>query len=274
MQSFRGCVIGHPLGHTRSPRIHNRWLRQYGIAGGYEARPLPPERFDDDIADILAGHDGVNVTLPYKEAVMPLCATLDDTAAAIGAVNTIGRDAAGGLRGYNTDSYGFIENVRAGAPGFHFDRRPAVILGAGGAARAAVYGLLRAGSPRIVVVNRNRARADALAAAFGVEAADWDDAPRHLRDAGLLVNATSLGMHGQPPLAIDLDGLPADTAVCDMVYAPLMTPLLDAAVRRGNPVVTGIGMLLHQAALAFRIWTGILPTVDAACVAAALEDAA
>ena len=190
---------------------------------------------------------------------MALCRTVDATAASIGAVNTLARRDDGAFEGFNTDAYGFIENIRAGGVRPDWHRRPALILGAGGAARAAVRGLLDAGVPAIAVANRSAERAQALAELFGVEAVAWTAMGPRMADTGLLVNATSLGMAGQPALDCDLAALPGDAVVCDMVYEPLMTPLLLRARARGNPVVTGIGMLMHQAARAFEIWTGILP---------------
>ncbi len=262
--TIRACTIGYPLGHSLSRVIHTHWFAQYGIDGAYESHPIEPGSFEHEAARLAASYNGFSVTLPYKEKIIPFCMTLDSVAASIGAVNmvAVGRD--GAMRGHNTDAYGFAENLRRNAPDLALRDSPALVLGAGGASRAVLHALKTGGVPDLVIANRSRDRADALAAHFGCRAVDWHDAVAAMRETRLLVNTTSLGMQGQPPLDLSLDALPPSATVCDIVYKPLMTPLLCAARDRGLATVTGIGMLLHQAVPAFEAWTGIRPAVDAA----------
>lgn len=257
-------VIGWPVSHSRSPLLHNHWLEHYGIDGAYVPLAVRPE----DIADALRalpklGFAGVNVTLPHKETALAVCDTADAFARRVGAVNTIvvGRD--GALHGCNTDGFGFVENLRQGAPEWRAAVGPAVVLGAGGAARAVLGALLDAGVPEIRLSNRTTARAEALAASFGgpIRVVPWAEAATALGDAALLVNTTSLGMSGQPPLVLDLAALPPWAVVTDLVYVPLRTALLEAAARRGCRVVDGLGMLLHQARPGFEAWFGRAPEV-------------
>lgn len=257
------CVIGHPLGHTLSPLIHNHWIEKHGLAARYEARPIPPEMFESSFYDLLGeGFTGFNVTLPYKQVIMQLCDELDDTARRIGAVNTIAVGEKGKLRGQNTDAFGFIESVRHDAPGFDFTARPALVLGAGGAARAVVYALMRVGVPDIFIANRTPENTVALGRDFGARAVAWEDRSSRNEEMGLVVNTTALGMTGQPPLIFDLDGLDQDSLVCDIVYNPLQTGLLREAAARGIKTVGGLGMLVHQARAAFAAWFGIMPDYD------------
>ena len=259
-------VIGWPVGHSRSPRLHNYWLARYAIDGAYVPLAIKP----DDIEAALRalpklGFAGANVTVPHKEAAHRLADRLEPTAARTGAVNTlVVQD--GRLVGSNTDGYGFIQNLRACVPAWSAARGPAVIVGAGGAARAIAVALIEAGAPEICIVNRTRARADALVAALGrpLAAADWSARGTALKGAALLVNATTQGMTGTDALDLPLDALPPDAVVNDIVYAPLTTKLLASAAARGNPVVDGLGMLLHQAAPGFAAWFGRMPEVDAA----------
>lgn len=267
MSAFiRAAVIGHPIAHSRSPLIHNYWIRHYGLEGAYEAIDIDPAALEARLKDLATeGYSGFNVTVPHKESVMKLCATLDSLAVEIGAVNTV-CVRPGGLHGMNTDAYGFIENIRQHAPGFQFAGKTAVILGAGGAARAAIVALRKENIGRIILLNRTRIKAEALVAEIGAGctvAMEWERRPPILEMADLLVNTTSLGMNGQPSLDIDLAPLPLPAIVNDIVYAPLLTPLLLAAKLRGNPVVTGIGMLLHQARPALQAWFGLMPEVTA-----------
>ena len=264
MSMKRACVIGWPVEHSRSPSIHRYWLAQYGIAGAYEKEAVRPE----DLAGFLGslekrGYAGANVTLPHKEAALRLVAVADEAARAIGAANTLWLDQAGRLCAGNTDAYGFVTNLEAEAPDWNEGRRPVMVLGAGGAARAIVHGLLSEGAASIVLTNRTRGRAEDLAKEFGpsVIVVDWKDRERALAGAGLLVNATSLGMTGKEPLDLDLVRLPADAVVADIVYSPLQTELLAAARARGNRTVDGLGMLLYQAVPGFERWFGVRPEV-------------
>ena len=263
----RACVIGWPVEHSRSPLIHRYWLKHYGIDGAYEKEAVRPE----DLAGFLGllaahGYAGANVTLPHKEAALQLAAVADEAARAIGAANTLWLDQAGRLSAGNTDAYGFITNLEAEAADWNTDRRPVMVLGAGGAARAILHGLLNEGASPILLANRTRDRAEALARAFGpsVTVVDWDARHRALAGCGLLINATSLGMTGKDKLDIDLGALPADAVVADIVYSPLETELLAAARVRGNRIVDGLGMLLHQAVPGFERWFGVRPEVTPA----------
>ncbi len=260
----RACVIGWPVEHSRSPLIHRYLLKHYKIDGAYEKEAVRPE----DLAQFLGslkdrGYAGANVTLPHKETALRLAAIADEAARAIGAANTLWLDEAFRLNASNTDAYGFITNLDAGAPHWNDGRKPVMVLGAGGAARAIVHGLLAEGAARVVLANRTRDRAEALAAAFGpaVTVVDWTKRGRALSDCSLLVNATSLGMTGKEPLEIDLTLLPPGAVVTDIVYSPLETPLLAAARARGNRTVDGLGMLLHQAVPGFERWFGVHPEV-------------
>jgi shikimate dehydrogenase len=262
----RACVIGWPVEHSRSPSIHRYWLAQYGIDGAYEKEAVRPE----DLASFLGsleqrGYVGANVTLPHKEAALRLAAVADEAARAIGAANTLWLDQAGRLCAGNTDAYGFITNLETEAPSWNEGRRPAIVLGAGGAARAILHGLLSEGAASIIVSNRTRGRADELAKTFGLSVAvvDWADRESALDGAGLLVNTTSLGMTGKETLDLDLAALPADAVVADIVYSPLETELLAAGRARGNRTVDGLGMLLYQAVPGFERWFGVRPKVTA-----------
>jgi shikimate dehydrogenase len=261
--NFRAaCIIGWPAGHSRSPIIHNYWIRQHGIAGEYRKEAVPPEEFAGFLAGMPArGYVGANVTIPHKEAALKL-STPDARANAVGAANTLYRDGAT-LRSTNTDVEGFLGNLDAAAPGWDRDLQHAIVLGAGGSARAVVFGLIERGARRIHLVNRTLERAQALRARFGaaVAPAPWDELPALLGDTRLLVNCTSLGMARQPPLAIDVGLLPAGAVVADLVYVPLVTPLLAAARARGLATADGLGMLLHQAVRGFSLWFGVKPTV-------------
>ena len=267
---LRAGVMGWPVKHSLSPVLHGHWLKRYGINGSYEAFPVKPEELPDAIARLRdEGFRGTNLTVPHKEAAMALVDRVDATARRIGAVNTLVLGDDGSLDATNTDAYGLVENIRDHAPEpleTLFGGRPAVILGAGGAARAAVVGLADLGIGDIRVVNRTLSRAAALADIAGpdctLRAVGWDAREAALADAGLLVNTTTLGMEGQPPLDLDLATLPHDAVVNDIVYAPLETGLLAAARGRGNPSVDGLGMLLHQARAGFRAWFGVDPVVD------------
>jgi shikimate dehydrogenase len=260
----RACVIGWPVEHSRSPAIHRYWLDRYGISGAYDKEPVPPEEIEAFLRALGArGYAGANVTLPHKETALAVADAADDAALAIGAANTLWLDGEGRLQASNTDAYGFMTHLAQEAPDWNLGKRPVVVLGAGGAARAILHGLIAGGASGILLANRSRNRAEALAKAFGSKVAvvPWEDRGKALAGSGLLVNATSLGMTGKPPLAIDLSALPADATVADIVYSPLQTELLAAAKARGNRTVDGLGMLLHQAVPGFERWFGIRPEV-------------
>lgn len=268
-------VMGWPVGHSRSPRLHGYWLEHYRIDGAYVPLAVAPERLGEALKALSAfGFRGVNLTLPHKEAALRHVDEPSETARRIGAVNTIVVGADGRLQADNTDAFGFLEHLKASAPDLRVDRRPIVLLGAGGAARAVIVALLDAGASRLRILNRSPERARALRDAFGpkLEVVAWEERSAALVDAALLVNTTSLGMTGQPPLVLELDRLPVEAVVYDLVYAPLDTPLLSAARRRGNPTVDGLGMLLHQARPGFRAWFGVEPAVTPALRAFVLED--
>ena len=256
------CVVGWPAGHSRSPLIHNYWLRRHGIAGEYVAQAVPPDQFPDFVKTLARHYVGANITLPHKEVALNLTEP-DARARAVGAANTLWFEA-GVLRSTNTDVEGFLANLDAAAPGWD-QAAGAVVLGAGGSARAVVFGLIERGIARINVVNRTAERAQALRARFGeaVHPVNPMDLPTLLASAGLLVNTTSLGMRGQPPLDIDIRPLRWDAVVADLVYVPLETPLLAAARARAHPTADGLGMLLHQAVRGFSLWFGVQPTVTA-----------
>lgn len=273
----RAGVIGWPVAHSRSPKLHGFWLKQHGLVGRYDKLPVPPEDLAAFIADLPKepGFRGVNVTIPHKIAVLPLMAQVDDAARRIGAVNTVVVQPDGSLHGSNTDAFGFIENLKADAPaGWNAANGPAVVLGAGGAARAVIVALLDAGVNELRLANRSIEKAEALAAEFGkaILPVAWDERATALAGANLLVNTTSLGMAGQPPLELALDDLPPAALVNDIVYSPLVTDLLANAKARGNPVVDGLGMLLHQGRPGFEAWFGVAPTVTPELRDAVLAD--
>jgi shikimate dehydrogenase len=262
----RACVIGWPVEHSRSPMIHRYWLKLYGIDGVYEKEAVPPEAARDFMRSLKErGYVGANVTLPHKLVAVEASDVADDAAHAIGAANTLWLDAEGRLNASNTDAYGFMTNLVEQAPQWNEARRPVVVLGAGGAARAVLYGLVKAGASKVLLANRSRTRADDLALAFPprVEVVDWETRDRALAGSGLLVNTTSLGMTGQTPLMIDLSKLPADAVVADIVYSPLETLLLTKARNHGNIAIDGLGMLLYQAVPGFERWFGVRPEVTA-----------
>jgi len=266
-------VIGHPIAHSRSPRLHRHWLRTYGIAGDY----MPLHVAEGDLEQVLRtlpkmGFVGVNITIPHKVAVMDMVDHISDRAILIGAANTLIFRADGKIHADNTDAYGFIANLRQGAPGWQPTAGPAAVLGAGGAARAVISALIEVGVTEIHLTNRTRPKADALKAEFGskVHVMDWVQAGNMLDDAATVVNTTSLGMTGAAEFRVPLDGLRPGTVVTDLVYNPLRTRLLIEAEAAGCVVVDGLGMLLHQAVPAFERWFGLRPEVDEATRAAVL----
>jgi shikimate dehydrogenase len=255
------CVIAWPAGHSRSPLIHNYWIKQHKLDAEYRREAVPPEQFAEFVKSLRArGYVGANVTVPHKETALALSAP-DERARAVGAANTLWHDD-GVLRATNTDVEGFLANLDSATPGWDRGLENAVVLGAGGGARAVVFALLLRDVGRVYVVNRSMERAKALQTQFGVRvrAAGWDETTGLLGGAGLLVNTTTLGMTGQPPLEINLR-CPASLVVSDLVYAPLVTPLLAAAKARGLRTADGLGMLLHQAVRGFQLWFGVRPEV-------------
>lgn len=262
-------LIGHPVSQSKSPLIHGYWMKQLGISGTYSAVDLPCEGLADGVQNLIVqGYRGFNVTVPHKIAMLEICDFVDELARIVGAVNTVSiKD--GKLYGTNTDVFGFTQNIRETRPDFDFKKGAALVLGAGGAARAVVQGLLDADVPQVRIANRTRKNADLLlehaSAPEKIDVIEW--ARREdtdiLGDVNLVVNTTSLGMTGKGILEMDLTALPLSAVVNDIVYAPLMTELLSEAKARGNRVVTGIGMLLHQARPAFELWHGVRPDVDA-----------
>lgn len=268
------AVIGSPVAHSKSPQLHNHWLKVNGLPGFY----IPMEVDTEDLETVLRtlpkmGFVGVNITIPHKEKVLEIADLITDRATLIGAANTLIFRQDGKIHADNTDGYGFINNIRQNAPNWEPSSGPAAILGAGGAARAVVASLLDAGVPEILISNRTKVRAEALRADFGkrLTVVDWVQAGNMLDDAVTVVNTTSLGMIGKPPLRVPLDGLRPGAVVNDLVYAPLKTQFLAEAEEMGCHIVDGLGMLLHQAVPAFERWFGVRPKVDSATRAAALR---
>lgn len=256
------CVIGYPIKHSRSPMLHGYWIKRYKIDGVYRAEEVPPDRIEAFLSD-LSGHGyvGANVTMPHKDVAFAMSQP-DACAKAVGAANTLWYED-GELKSTNTDVEGFVCALDAASSGWDGRTREAVVLGAGGAARSVIYGLIERGIGAIHVVNRTAEKAAALRERFGqsVHPATWDDLPALLPRTQLLVNATSLGMHGQPPLTIDVTALPENAVVSDIVYVPLKTSLLAAAEARGLATSNGLDMLLHQAVRGFELWFGTRPQV-------------
>ncbi|WP_306142350.1 shikimate dehydrogenase [Roseibium sp. MMSF_3412] len=271
----KAAITGHPVSHSRSPLIHGYWLKKHGLEGEYGRLDVPPEdaeRFYGNFRD--AGLIGANVTVPFKEIAAKACDWLDEAASAMGAANTLWLDENGRLCGANTDGLGFLGNLDQLAPNWDENSGTAVVLGAGGAARAIVWALISRNYTTVHIVNRTREKAEKISDEFGAGtvAHDWDNLGTTLAVADVLVNTTSLGMTGKPPLEIDLSNLPAHTLVNDIVYSPLETDLLKLAAARGNPTVDGIGMLLHQAVPAFERWFGERPVVTDELRTLALKD--
>ena len=259
----RACVIGWPIEHSRSPIIHGYWLRTLGIEGRYTREPVRPEELSAFLASLEErGFAGCNVTVPHKEAALALADERDAAAVAIGAANTLWLDG-GRLYASNTDAYGFMTYLGLKAPQWANRDAPVLILGAGGAARAIVSGFLQAGVARVRVCNRSRGRSEELARHFGscVEAWDWDARGDAAREAGVIVNTTTLGMKGAGDPGVAFAGVHAETVVSDIVYVPLETAFLAAARARGLRTVDGLGMLLHQAVPGFETWFGVRPDV-------------
>ncbi len=266
-------VIGQPIAHSRSPKLHGHWLKTYGLVGHYIPMDVAPADLETVLRTLpKAGFVGANVTVPHKEAALRLADHVSDRASVIGAANTLVFREDGSIHADNTDGYGFMANIRSGAPDWNPQDGPAVVFGAGGAARAVLQALAEAGVPEILLTNRTRTRADHLKEEFGqrITVVDWVQAGNVIEDAELVVNTTSLGMQGQPELRVPLDGLQPGAVVTDLVYAPLQTHLLKQAEEAGCTTVDGLGMLLHQAVPGFERWFGVRPEVDAETRAAAL----
>jgi shikimate dehydrogenase len=260
-------VMGWPVMHSRSPKIHNHWFAEHGLAGCYLPLAIPPEGLEAALRALPAlGFSGCNLTIPHKEAALPLVNEVDPLARRIGAINCITVGADGSLLGSNTDGYGFIQSVLQEQPGWRADAGPIVVVGAGGSSRAIVCGLAEQGAREIRLVNRSSERAKLLERDFGgpITALPWEARNAALEGAAMLVNTTSLGMVGQPALDLDLKQLPRGALVADIVYIPRETPLLAAARARGNPTINGLGMLLHQARPAWKAWFCIAPEVTPA----------
>ena len=250
-------VMGWPVMHSRSPKLHNYWFERYGLAGTYVPLAIQPEALEKALRALPAlGFAGCNLTIPHKEQALRIVDHADARARRIGAISCVTVNADGSLTGTNNDWYGFVENLREAFPGWRADAGPAVVMGAGGASRAVVDALIHEGAKEIRLINRTRARAESLATALGgpVTVLGWDERHRALEGAALLVNTTSQGMVGNPPLDLSLDALPRTADVCDIIYIPGETPLLKAARERGNRTVNGLGMLLHQGRPAWRSW--------------------
>jgi len=257
-------LLGWPVAHSRSPTIHNYWLKEHGLAGRYVLFPVPPEKLAIALPGLAAlGLRGCNVTTPHKQAVMPMIQEVDPLARRIGAVNTIMVQKDGTLKGFNNDGNGFIQSLRDAKPAWRPDSGPIVVLGAGGAARAVVASLADQGAREIRLVNRTFERAQAIASEFGppVTAYGWEQRGEILADVALLANCTSQGMAGKPALDISLERLAPGAIVGDLIYTPPETPLLAAARVRGNLTVNGLGLLLNQARPAFQAWFGVLPEI-------------
>jgi shikimate dehydrogenase len=257
-------VMGYPVMHSRSPKLHNYWLEKHGLLGAYVPLAIQPEGLLAALKALPAlGFAGCNITVPHKVAAMPAMASIDPVATRIGAINCVTVRPDGSLHGSNNDGFGYIASIRERFPDWRAEAGPIVVLGAGGGSRAVVAALADAGAREIRLVNRTRGKAERIASDYGapVVVQDWEQRADAVADAAMLVNTTSLGMHGQPALDMPLDRLPASALVSDIIYIPKETQLLAAARARGNRTVNGLGMLLNQARPAFRDWFGILPEV-------------
>lgn len=271
----KAAVTGYPVAQSRSPLVHGYWLKKHGLEGEYGKIEVSPETAEDFFANFSdSGLVGANVTVPHKEVAAAACDQLDDAATTMGAANTLWLDETGRLCGANTDGIGFLGNLDQLAPGWDSSPGTALVLGAGGAARAIVWALLSRKFTKVHIVNRTFEKAQKIADEFGSRtiAHDWDKLGTLLGETDLLVNTTSLGMTGKSPLEIDLSALPQDTLVTDIVYVPLETDLLKQAGERGNQTVDGLGMLLHQAVPGFEKWFGVRPEVDDELRALILKD--
>ena len=259
-------VMGWPVSHSRSPKLHNYWLQLHGLPGSYVQLAVAPGKLEVALPGLAAlGFRGCNVTIPHKVEAMRLMDEVDANAKRIGAINTIVVQPDGSLKGFNNDGFGYIQSLIEAKPDWRADAGPITVLGAGGAARAVVLSLADRGAKEIRLINRTFDKAQALAKEFGgpIRALPWSERHEALADVALLVNTTNQGMHGNPPLDLNLDRLPRHAFVSDTIYVPLETPLLSAAMQRGNQTVNGLGMLLNQARPAFHAWFGVMPEVTA-----------
>jgi shikimate dehydrogenase len=257
-------VMGWPVMHSRSPALHNYWLAHHRLAGAYVPLAIKPDDLEPALRSLAPlGFSGCNLTIPHKEHALQVVDTVDPVARRIGAISCVVVQPDGSLAGTNNDGHGFVQNILQQQPDWRADVGPIAVIGAGGGARAVVYSLAERGAGEIRVINRTLARGKALAREFGppVTSIAWEERDRALDEAAMLINTTSQGMVGQPPLDLSLEKLPTSALVCDIVYVPLETPLLAAARRRGNRTVDGLGMLLHQAGLAWKAWFGLEPKV-------------
>lgn len=269
-QSYKlAGVMGWPVAHSRSPVIHNHWIAEHGLKGAYVLLPVQPVQIESALRSLpVLGFAGCNLTIPHKVAALNVVDRVDPLAQRIGAINTIVVEPDGSLTGKNTDGYGYIQSLRDAQPAWKATTGPAVVLGAGGAARAVIVGLIDSGASEIRLTNRSWAKAHDMAQEFGgpVRAIPWEDRHDALAGAALLVNTTNQGMHGEAALDLRLDKLPAHALVSDIIYVPLETPLLEAARLRGHMTVNGLGMLLNQARPAFAAWFGVEPAITAGLV--------
>jgi shikimate dehydrogenase len=269
----RAAVIGNPISHSLSPKLHGFWLKRYGLDGSYTALEVTEDKLEETLYRLpKEGYVGANVTLPHKVNVLAFADQITDRATLIGAANTLTFKSDGRIYADNTDGYGFLSNLRQGAPDWDPKAGPAAVFGAGGAARAVVVALIDAGVPEIIISNRTRPKSEALRADFGarISVVDWVQADMMLEEARTVVNTTSLGMKGAADFKVSLDLLRKDAVVTDIVYNPLITPFLAAAEKRGCTIVDGLGMLLHQGVPGFERWFGQRPEVDEATRAAVL----
>lgn len=257
-------IMGMPVLQSRSPIIHNHWIKQYGVTGAYGHFPVQIENVPSAVRGLASlGLAGCNITQPHKLSAMKLMDKLHPMAEKIGAINCIVVEPDGSLHGFNNDWFGFVQSLKDANPAWRADAGPITVLGAGGAARAVLFGLVHEGAREIRLINRTRSKAEDLADGFGdlIQVIDWEKRHEALDGCAMLVNSTNQGMYGQPPLDLQLDALPKSALVCDLIYIPLETPLLQTARERGNLTVNGLGMLLNQAIPAFEAWFGVKPEI-------------
>ena len=259
------AVLGHPINHSKSPKLHNYWLSLFNIDGYYIPLDIDPRYFENSVRALSGlGFVGANVTIPYKEKVLKIADKISDRAAIIGAANTLTFLPDGKIYADNTDGYGFLQNIKCKYNDWTAGEGTSVVFGAGGASRAILGALIEDGANEVILANRTRSRADQLRSDFGakIKVVDWMKVQNYLSDASTVINATSLGMDGKAELPIPLQGLKKNTLVTDIVYTPLNTPLLENAAKRGCRTVDGLGMLIHQAIPGFERWFGVKPDVS------------